>query len=153
MSAVDKRTSIPTHLTITSDEDRKADLAGMVQWAEKERERLKAMHYFRSFASAFVSCCKEECLAEQVSFEDFEKLRSKAKEIRDWVEDNALAEADECENKLIEMKSLAASIITKLFQANRRYWWWVQPDGEKTDIWDDWIRYLRGVYAEKSWQF
>ena len=149
MSAVDKSTSIPTHLTITSDEDRKADLAGMVQWAEKERERLKAMHYFRSFASAFVSCCKEECLAEQVSFEDFEKLRSKAKEIRDWVEDNALAEADECENKLIEMKSLAAPIITELFQADRRYWWWSQTEADWSVTLNVWIDSLRRVNTEK----
>merc|ERR1739849_6912 len=124
VSAQDKASSKRQDITITSaDRTSRDKIDEMVADAEKfaaddkkQADRVKAKNELESYAYQLKSTIDDASVADKLSTEDKDTLRSKAGEVIDWLDNNQSAEIDEFEDKKKELESVANPIMTKMYQ-------------------------------------
>ncbi|XP_030236717.1 uncharacterized protein LOC115561060 [Gadus morhua] len=120
VSAVDKSTGKQNRITITNDKGRlsKEDIERMVQEAdqhkvedEQQRENIAAKNALESYAFNMKSSLREDNLKDRVSEEEREKVEEKCEQAILWLENNQLAEKEEYQHQLKELKEVCIPII------------------------------------------
>ncbi|KAL5227297.1 hypothetical protein ABZP36_015562 [Zizania latifolia] len=124
VSAEDKITGQKNKITITNDKGRlsKEEIEKMVQEAEKykaEDEELKrkvdAKNALENYAYNMRNTIKDDKIASNISADDKKKIEEAIDGAIKWLDGNQLAEVEEFEDKIDELKKIYKPIITKAY--------------------------------------
>jgi heat shock protein 1/8 len=125
VSAEDKTTGQKNKITITNDKGRlsKEEIEKMVQDAEKfkgedeeHKKRVESKNSLENYAFNMRNTIKDDKIAGQLDPADKKKIEEAVEGAIEWLDNNQLAEADEFDDKLKELESLANPIIARLYQ-------------------------------------
>ncbi|XP_074654490.1 LOW QUALITY PROTEIN: heat shock 70 kDa protein-like [Tubulanus polymorphus] len=123
VTAQDKATGKSNKITITNDKSRlsKEEIDRMVADAEKykdadekQREKIAARNKLESTVFTYKQTVEEN--ASKLSDSDKETVKSKCKEVIDWLDSNSLAEKDEFEHQLVELQKVCTPVTAKIYQ-------------------------------------
>ncbi|EXB55154.1 Heat shock cognate 70 kDa protein [Morus notabilis] len=124
VSAEDKTAGVKNKITITNDKGRlsKEEIERMVQEAEKYKaedeqvkKKVEARNALENYAYSVKNTIKDEKIGGKLAAAEKEKIEKAVEETTEWVERNQLAEVDEFEDKLKELKGLCNPIIAKTY--------------------------------------
>ncbi|KAI4136704.1 MAG: hypothetical protein L6R39_007654 [Caloplaca ligustica] len=124
VSAVEKGTGKTNKIVITNDKGRlsKEDIERMLAEAEKYKEedeaeaaRIGAKNGLESFAYSLKNTLSDDKVADKLSVEDKEKLRSEVEGVTSWLDDNQTATTDEFQAKQKELEAVSNPIMIKLY--------------------------------------
>uniref|UniRef100_A0A8C4ZTP3 Uncharacterized protein n=1 Tax=Gadus morhua TaxID=8049 RepID=A0A8C4ZTP3_GADMO len=125
VSAVEQSTGKQNKITITNDKGRLSmeDIERMVQEAdqykeedEQQRENIAAKNALESYAFNMRRSLREDNLKERVSEEDRKKVEEKCEQAILWLENNQLAEKEEYQHQLKELKKLCIPLIPMMIK-------------------------------------
>jgi len=127
VSAQDKGTGKAEKITITADKGRlsEEDIERMVreaeEYAEQDKEvkrKIDARNGLESYLYNLKNMLSddESGVADKISESEKEELENEINEALDWLDENADADADEYEDKLKEVESIANPIMKDLYQ-------------------------------------
>ena len=121
VTAKDTSTGKSNKITITNDKDRlsAAEFDWMVADAERykeeddaQREKIAARNNLENYAFSVQNTVREH--EDKLSTEDKHLVKTKVKEILDWLEQNTLADKEEFNEKLEELQRECTPVMTKL---------------------------------------
>ncbi|CAN6540575.1 unnamed protein product [Malus baccata var. baccata] len=125
VSAEDKTAGVKNKITITNDKGRLSneEIEKMVQDAEKYRaedeevkKKVDAKNALENYAYNMRNTVRDDKFARKLDPADKEKIEKAVDEVINWLEGNQLAEVDEFEHKLKELKGLCNPIIATMYQ-------------------------------------
>ncbi|KAB1216319.1 Heat shock cognate 70 kDa protein [Morella rubra] len=125
VSAEDKTTGLRNRITITNEKGRlsKEEIDKKVEEAKKyksddeeHKKKVEAQNALENYAYNMRNTFKDEKFAAKVPAAFKKKMEGAIEEAIEWLERNQLAESDELEDKMSELKSICNPIISKIYQ-------------------------------------
>uniref|UniRef100_H2ZDZ8 Heat shock protein family A (Hsp70) member 2 n=1 Tax=Ciona savignyi TaxID=51511 RepID=H2ZDZ8_CIOSA len=122
VSAKDQSTGKANKITINKGRLSKADIESMLADAEKYKEednkqveRLKARNDLESYMYSCKNAAEEA--GDKISSDDRERVVQMCNETQKWLDGNSLAEKEEFEEKMNQVKKCCSPVMTKLHSA------------------------------------
>ena len=123
VSAKDQSTGRSNNITITNDKGRlsKADIDRMVAEAErykeedeKQRQKISARNSLENYAYSVKQSIVDPKVENKLSSADVETVKSKVKEVIDWLDRNLQADKEEYEEREKDLQRVCSPIMAKL---------------------------------------
>ena len=123
VSAKDQSTGRSNNITITNDKGRlsKADIDRMVAEAErykeedeKQRQKISARNSLENYAYSVKQSIVDSKVENKLSSADVETVKSKVKEVIDWLDRNLQADKEEYEEREKDLQRVCSPIMAKL---------------------------------------
>ena len=124
--ARDKSTEKSNQITITDEKGRlsQSEIDRMVQEAEKYKEddeankgKVEAKNGLKNYCFTMRNTLQEEKLRDKFEGDDENNIEKAFQQTLDWLDENQLAEKDECEAKQKELEGVVNPIVMKAYQA------------------------------------
>ncbi|KAL2483158.1 putative mediator of RNA polymerase II transcription subunit 37c [Forsythia ovata] len=83
---------------------------------EEQKKKVKVKNALENYAYNMMNTVKDEKIASKLPEADKKKIEDAIEQAIQWLDGNQLAEADEFDDKMKELKSIFNPIIAKMYQ-------------------------------------